>query len=51
VTKSEPYITFYKAEDYHQGYFKLNKEQPYCKMIISPKISKARESLYKYYKK
>ena len=51
VTKSEPYITFYKAEDYHQGYYKLNKEQPYCKMIISPKISKARESLYKYYKK
>jgi len=50
VTKTELFSAFYKAEDYHQGYYKLNKDQQYCKIIISPKISKARERLNKYYK-
>ena len=49
VTKTELFRAFYKAEDYHQGYYKLNKDKQYCKMIISPKISKAREKLNKYY--
>lgn len=51
VTKTELFTEFYKAEDYHQGYYKLNKDQQYCKLIISPKIIKAREKLNKYYKK
>lgn len=51
VTKTEPFSAFYKAEDYHQGYYKLNKEQQYCKIIISPKLAKAREKLNKYYTK
>ena len=51
VTKTELFRDFYKAEDYHQGYYKLNKDQQYCKVIISPKIIKAREKLNKYYKK
>jgi methionine-S-sulfoxide reductase len=51
VTKTELFRAFYKAEDYHQGYYKLNKEQQYCKMIISPKLVKAREKLNKYYTK
>ena len=51
VTKTDLFRAFYKAEDYHQGYYKLNKDQQYCKMIISPKISKAREMLNKYYVK
>ena len=49
VTKVELFKAFYKAEDYHQGYYKLNTNQQYCKIIISPKISKAREKLNKYY--
>ena len=49
VTKTELFRQFYKAEDYHQGYYKLNKDQQYCKVIISPKIIKARENLSKYY--
>ena len=49
VTKTKLLRQFYKAEDYHQGYYKLNKDQQYCKMIISPKISKARQELNKYY--
>ena len=51
VTKTELFTEFYKAEDYHQDYYKLNKDQQYCKVIISPKIIKARENLNKYYKK
>ena len=37
---------FYKAEDYHQEYFNLNKEQPYCKFVIQPKIEKM-EKIFK----
>lgn len=40
VTKVEPFTTFYKAEDYHQNYYSNNKSQPYCKMVIQPKIEK-----------
>lgn len=40
VTKVEPFKTFYKAEDYHQNYYANNKNQPYCKMVIQPKIEK-----------
>jgi len=40
VTKVEPFTKFYKAEDYHQNYFANNKNQPYCKMVIQPKIEK-----------
>lgn len=32
--------TFYNAEDYHQDYYNLNKDQPYCQFIIQPKIKK-----------
>ncbi|WP_316636216.1 peptide-methionine (S)-S-oxide reductase MsrA [uncultured Flavobacterium sp.] len=40
VTKVEPFKAFYKAEDYHQNYYVNNKNQPYCKMVIHPKIEK-----------
>lgn len=40
VTKIEPFKTFYKAEDYHQNYYANNKNQPYCKMVIQPKLEK-----------
>ncbi|RUT70351.1 peptide-methionine (S)-S-oxide reductase [Flavobacterium cupreum] len=40
VTKVEPVSKFYKAEDYHQNYYANNKSQPYCKMVIQPKIEK-----------
>ena len=41
--------TFYKAEEYHQDYFQNNSNQPYCKFVISPKVTKARKELSKYY--
>lgn len=40
VTKVEPFTKFYKAEDYHQNYYANNKSQPYCKMVIQPKLEK-----------
>jgi peptide-methionine (S)-S-oxide reductase len=43
VTQLSPFKTFYKAEDYHQEYFKLHGKQPYCQMVIAPKVAKFRE--------
>ncbi len=40
VTTLEPFKKFFKAEDYHQNYYENNKEQPYCQMVIQPKIEK-----------
>jgi peptide-methionine (S)-S-oxide reductase len=51
VTQLEPYQTFYKAEDYHQEYYKKNPEQTYCKIIIDPKISKLRKQYLEKLKK
>ncbi len=31
---------FYPAEDYHQNYYRQNREQPYCRFIIAPKLDK-----------
>lgn len=40
VTQVVPFKVFYKAEDYHQDYYSINKNLPYCKMVIQPKIEK-----------
>lgn len=40
VTTIEPFTKFYKAEDYHQNYYANNKNQPYCQLVIQPKIEK-----------
>ena len=40
VTQVMPFTNFYTAEDYHQDYYNLNKEQPYCRMVIQPKLEK-----------
>ena len=43
VTQIVPFDAFYKAEEYHQDYFRRNPRQPYCQMVIAPKVSKLRE--------
>ena len=43
VTEVVPFKAFYKAEDYHQEYFKNNARQPYCQVVIAPKVAKLRE--------
>ena len=41
VTQLLPAPTFYPAEEYHQRYFQKNTNQPYCQMVVAPKVSKA----------
>lgn len=43
VTQIEPFKAFYKSEDYHKEYFKSHPEQPYCRLVIAPKIVKLRQ--------
>jgi peptide-methionine (S)-S-oxide reductase len=43
VTQVEPLKAFYKAEDYHQRYFENNPAQPYCQVVVAPKVRKFRE--------
>jgi peptide-methionine (S)-S-oxide reductase len=38
VTAVNPYTKFYIAENYHQAYYKLNGAEPYCRMVIAPKL-------------
>lgn len=38
VTEVKRNMEFYEAEDYHINYYNLNKNQPYCSLVISPKI-------------
>jgi peptide-methionine (S)-S-oxide reductase len=40
VTQLEPFKAFYKAEAYHQDYYEQNPNQPYCTLVISPKLAK-----------
>jgi peptide-methionine (S)-S-oxide reductase len=43
VTEVTAFSQFYKAEDYHQNYFKANQNQPYCTFVIAPKVKKFRD--------
>ncbi len=38
VTEVVPATTFFQAEEYHKKYFEKNKYQPYCQVVIEPKI-------------
>lgn len=40
VTEISPFTEFYKAEDYHQNYFKDNPNEGYCRIVINPKVQK-----------
>jgi peptide-methionine (S)-S-oxide reductase len=40
VTEVVPFTVFYPAEDYHQGYYRRNSGQPYCRATIAPKLAK-----------
>jgi peptide-methionine (S)-S-oxide reductase len=43
VTQVAPLDKFYPAEEYHRDYYKKHPEQGYCRMVISPKVSKFRQ--------
>lgn len=40
VTAIEPFRNFYAAENYHQDYYRNNRNQPYCYFVIRPKLEK-----------
>ena len=43
VTEVTPLDKFYVAENYHQEYFVHNPNQPYCRVVIEPKVAKFRK--------
>ncbi len=43
VTELVPLTSFYPAENYHQEYFERNPYQPYCQVVVAPKVSKFRK--------
>ena len=40
ITEIVPFEHFYYAEDYHKNYYNNNKDQPYCSIVITPKLEK-----------
>jgi peptide-methionine (S)-S-oxide reductase len=44
VTQVVPFTTFYSAEQYHQDYYSQNQNQPYCQIVIAPKVAKFRKA-------
>ncbi|MEC9380131.1 MAG: peptide-methionine (S)-S-oxide reductase MsrA [Candidatus Latescibacterota bacterium] len=43
VTQIEPLARFWPAEAYHHSYFQKNPGQPYCMMVVGPKVAKFRQ--------
>lgn len=43
VTEVTPLKKFYPAESYHEGYYDKNPDQPYCRLVIDPKVAKLRQ--------
>jgi peptide-methionine (S)-S-oxide reductase len=50
VTEVNLLKVFYKAEDYHQDYFNQNQNNPYCQVVINPKIAKFEQKFSDYLK-
>ena len=51
VTEVTRFDKFYVAEDYHQEYFTKNPYQPYCQVVVAPKVSKFRKHFLEMLKK
>ena len=45
VTEVVPFTEFYPAEAYHQDYYRRNPLQPYCMVVVRPKVAKLRKAL------
>ncbi len=43
VTEVKPLVKFYEAENYHKDYFANNKNNPYCELVINPKLEKVKQ--------
>jgi peptide-methionine (S)-S-oxide reductase len=45
VTEIVPLKKFYRAEGYHQNFYRTNPNQPYCRAVIRPKVDKFEHKL------
>ena len=45
VTEIIPLSKFYPAEDYHQNYYRVNPNTPYCQVVIKPKLDKLTKNI------
>ena len=43
VTQVAPLTGFYPAEGYHQGFYRNNPDQAYCRAMVAPKVAKLRQ--------
>lgn len=43
VTEVKPLTQFFEAEDYHKDYYAKNPSNPYCQVVINPKLEKVQE--------
>jgi len=50
VTQIVPLEAFYEAEPEHQDYFTNNPTNPYCSVVINPKVTKAKSNYSHYFK-
>jgi len=50
VTQIKPLEKFWPAEDEHQNFYKNNSKNPYCQIIINPKLAKFRDKFQQYLK-
>lgn len=46
VTQIVPVAEFYPAEQYHQDYYANNPNQPYCQIVVAPKVAKVRKAYF-----
>jgi peptide-methionine (S)-S-oxide reductase len=51
ITEVTPLKAFYPAEEDHREYFRLNPDQPYCRVVIEPKVAKFRKQFFAKLKK
>lgn len=51
VTEVKSLEEFYPAEQYHRDFYKNNPDQPYCQLVINPKLDKLRERFSQLLKK
>ena len=46
VTAVEPLKVFYRAKTYHKDYYKKHPKEPYCQVVIAPKIAKLQQRFF-----
>lgn len=51
VTEVKPLGKFYPAEDYHKDYYAKNTQNPYCQVVINPKLEKVQKEFAKLLEK